>query len=54
MIEYRKYDVDFNGKKDSWYYGICAESINRNLCQIVVLDSRNLINRGESLKKTLW
>jgi guanylate kinase len=38
MLEYRAYNVDFNGKKDTWYYGVSKNSISDDKSHIIVLD----------------
>jgi guanylate kinase len=38
IIEYRKYNVNFEGKKDIWYYGTSSISMNLKKNNLVILD----------------
>jgi len=38
IIEHRAYNVDFEGKKDIWYYGTSSEAISKDKNNIVILD----------------
>lgn len=42
MLEYRSYNVDFKGVKDTWFYGVSKQSIDRGKNQIAVLDIKGL------------
>lgn len=42
MLEYRTYDIDFNGKKDTWYYGVSKKSISKDESQLVILDIKGV------------
>jgi len=47
MLEHRTYNVDFEGEKDIWYYGISKKSMNEDKAYAVVLD----INGVKALKE---